>query len=240
MCKKGFQMISHSFFENRQWKGDAFVTYLYMWLLDGATEKRKHVHGVELNRGQLLTSINNICLITKLSSTSVKNSLKKLKESGEISEEIKPNKYRIITIIHYEENTSGGATVGFSKTNNKTNSKTNNKTTYKKDKKITSVCALQAHTHKKEETAKAPRSLEERAHAVTFEEMRQYQIENRLGGGELVTEFYDAFHDSKTKIPDDWKNLYYKYAKADLSAQIEFVEKLKRGEYRDKWGAADG
>ena len=105
MSKSGFQMISHSFFEDWQWKGDAYVTCLYLWLLNGAEEEERYVRGVELKRGQLLTSIDKICLKTRLSSKSVRNSLRKLKESGEIEEEVKTNKYRVITIVNYDENT---------------------------------------------------------------------------------------------------------------------------------------
>ena len=103
MCNLEFQLISHSFFDDWQWKGDTYVTCLYLWLLNGAEEKTRCVRNVELKRGQLLTSVDKICIKTRLSRQSVKNSIKKLIESGEISEEVKPNKYRIITIINYDE-----------------------------------------------------------------------------------------------------------------------------------------
>ena len=222
-----------------QYYGDVYVKAVFLHLLIEADHETKMINKIKIERGSTLTSVSALCLGLQMSPKAVKRALKLLAESGDIIDDVKPNKYRIITVKNYNKYQS----VGSQGTNKGTNKgTTNNKDNISNDilSEKRSVCALQAHTHKKEETAKAPRSLGERAHAVSFEEMRQYQIENRLGGGELVTEFYDAFHDSKTKIPDDWKNLYYKYAKADLSAQIEFVEKLKRGEYRDKWGASDG
>ena len=232
MCRNGFQKISHSFFDNWQWRGDAFVTCVYLWLLDGAVDSTKYVYGVELKYGQLLTSVDKICAKTCFSRNSVKNSLKKLKESGEIIEEVKPNKYRIITITHYNENTSGDLTVGRSKTNSKTNSKT----PYKEIKKC--VCLTDTHTHK-EEAASAPHALEERASAVTYGEIRQFQIDNHIGGGEYVSEFYNAFEKSGTRIPDNWQDLYIRYVRAGWKAQDEFIEKLENGEYIEKWGHAD-
>ena len=233
MCRNGFQKISHSFFDNWQWRGDAFVTCVYLWLLDGAVDSTKYVYGVELKYGQLLTSVDKICAKTCFSRNSVKNSLKKLKESGEITEEVKPNKYRIITITHYNENTSGDLTVGRSKTNSKTNSKT----PYKEIKKC--VCLTDTHTHKKEEAASAPHALGERASAVTYGEIRQFQIDNHIGGGEYVSEFYNAFEKSGTRIPDNWQDLYIRYVRAGWEAQNEFIDRLEKGEYIEKWGRAD-
>ena len=233
MCRNGFQKISHSFFDNWQWRGDAFVTCVYLWLLDGAVDSTKYVYGVELKYGQLLTSVDKICAKTCFSRNSVKNSLKKLKESGEITEEVKPNKYRIITITHYNENTSGDLTVGRSKTNSKTNSKT----PYKEIKKC--VCLTDTHTHKKEEAASAPHALGERASAVTYGEIRQFQIDNHIGGGEYVSEFYNAFEKSGTRIPDNWQDLYIRYVRAGWKAQGEFIDRLEKGEYIEKWGRAD-
>ena len=233
MCRNGFQKISHSFFDNWQWRGDAFVTCVYLWLLDGAVDSTKYVYGVELKYGQLLTSVDKICAKTCFSRNSVKNSLKKLKESGEITEEVKPNKYRIITITHYNENTSGDLTVGRSKTNSKTNSKT----PYKEIKKC--VCLTDTHTHKKEEAASAPHALGERASAVTYGEIRQFQIDNHIGGGEYVSEFYNAFEKSGTRIPENWQDLYIRYVRAGWEAQNEFIERLENGEYIEKWGRAD-
>ena len=233
MCRNGFQKISHSFFDNWQWRGDAFVTCVYLWLLDGAVDSTKYVYGVELKYGQLLTSVDKICAKTCFSRNSVKNSLKKLKESGEITEEVKPNKYRIITITHYNENTSGDLTVGRSKTNSKTNSKT----PYKEIKKC--VCLTDTHTHKKEEAASAPHALGERASAVTYGDIRQFQIDNHIGGGEYVSEFYNAFEKSGTRIPDNWQDLYIRYVRAGWKAQNEFIDRLEKGEYIEKWGRAD-
>ena len=233
MCRNGFQKISHSFFDNWQWRGDAFATCVYLWLLDGAVDSTKYVYGVELKYGQLLTSVDKICAKTCFSRNSVKNSLKKLKESGEIIEEVKPNKYRIITITHYNENTGGDLTVGRSKTNSKTNSKT----PYKEIKKC--VCLTDTHTQQ-ENNAAAPRALEERGHAaVTWNEIRQYQIDNHIGGGEIVDDFYDAFHESNTRFPENWQQVYTRFARADYPEQDEFVRRLKSGDYHSKWGKID-
>ena len=94
------------------------------------------------------------------------------------------------------------------------------------------------HTHK-EEAASAPHALGERASAVTYGEIRQFQIDNHIGGGEYVSEFYNAFEKSGTRIPDNWQDLYIRYVRAGWEAQNEFIDRLENGEYIEKWGRAD-
>lgn len=220
------------------WYGDVYVFKLFIHLLIEANHNKKQINGIIIERGSLLTSIAGLSKGAMISETAVKNSLKKLLATGEITEEIKPNKYRIISITNYSDyQKSVGSPKTNSKTNSKTDNKTDNKTTNKNIRK--NECLTDIHSEKKEKKAAAPHALEERALAVSYNEMRQYQIDNHIGSGELITEFYDGFHDSETKIPDNWQQLYAQYAAADLMAQITFIEKLKRGEYRDKWGTAD-
>lgn len=79
----------------------------------------------------------------------------------------------------------------------------------------------------------------ERASAVTYGEIRQFQIDNHIGGGEIVDDFYDAFHESNTRFPENWQQVYTRFARADYPEQDEFVRRLKSGDYHSKWGKID-
>lgn len=246
MKDKGFIVLYRDIFD-WEWFEDAYVFKLFICLIMLANHEPKKYKGLTIERGTLTTSIEALSQKTKLSINSVKHSLKKLTSTGEITQEVKPNKYRIITIKNYDKYQA----VGLSKTNRRTNSRTNNRTDSKTNNRTdnrttnnninnitnkTSVCASSAHT---QEPPSAPRASDERGLAVSYGEMRQYQIDSRIGNAGIVTDFYNSFHNSKTKIPADWKSLYQKFAAADRMAQVEFIERLTRGEYRDKWGAAD-
>jgi len=233
-----------------EWYGDVYVFKLFVHLLIDANHETKKVNGITIERGSTLTSVAALSLGAKISINSVKHSLKKLVDSGEITEEIKPKKYRIITIKNYEKYQSVSSVKTNSKTNKRTNKRTNSKTNKRtinnKDnistdilsEKKKCVCPTGTHTHK-EEAASAPHALGERAAAVTYGEIRQFQIDHHIGGGEMVSEFYNGFEKSGTKIPDNWQDLYIRYARAEWKAQNEFIEKLEKGEYIEKWGHAD-
>lgn len=244
MKDKGFIVLYRDIFD-WEWFDDVYVFKLFVCLIMLASHEAKRYKGKTLKRGSFITSIASLSQKVKMSETSVKNSLKKLSATGEIEQEIIPNKYRIITIKNYNKFQS----VGFSKTDNKTDSKTNNKTNSKTDRKTNNkttinnenkcVCLTDTHTQQ-ENNAAAPRALEERGHAaVTWNEIRQYQIDNHIGGGEYVSEFYNAFEKSGTRIPENWQDLYIRYVRAGWEAQNEFIDRLEKGEYIEKWGHAD-
>lgn len=244
MKDKGFIVLYRDIFD-WEWFDDVYVFKLFVCLIMLASHEAKRYKGKTLKRGSFITSIASLSQKVKMSETSVKNSLKKLSATGEIEQEIIPNKYRIITIKNYNKFQS----VGFSKTDNKTDSKTNNKTNSKTDRKTNNkttinnenkcVCLTDTHTQQ-ENNAAAPRALEERGHAaVTWNEIRQYQIDNHIGGGEIVDDFYDAFHESNTRFPENWQQVYTRFARADYPEQDEFVRRLKSGDYHSKWGKVD-
>lgn len=79
----------------------------------------------------------------------------------------------------------------------------------------------------------------EHASVVTLQDVRQFQIDNHIGGGEIACDFYHAFEKSGTRIPDNWQDLYIRYARAGWEDQDEFIERLEKGEYIEKWGRAD-
>ncbi len=237
MKNKGFIALYRDIFD-WEWFDDVYVFKLFVCLIMLANHKTKKHKGVQIKKGSLVTSVKVLSEKTKLSETSVKNSLKKLISTGDIIEEIKPNKHRIITIKNYNKYQS----VGFSKTDNKTDSKTDNKTDKRQSvgfSKTTNNKYKNPTDSYTEQTA-PPRALEERtAAAVTLMDVRKFQLDNRVGSGEDAQTFYEAFRRSGTRLPADWQQVYTGYIKADMMAQIAFIERLESGGYRDKWGAAD-
>ena len=221
-----------------EWYGDVYVFKLFVHLLIIANHETKRVNGITIERGSILTSVAALSAGAKICEQSVKRSLKKLVESGDIIDNVKPSKYRIITIKNYSKYQSAGR---LTPTKSPTKSPTNNKDKISTDilsEKKKCVCLTDTHTHK-EEAASAPHALEERASAVTYGEIRQFQIDNHIGGGEYVSEFYNAFEKSGTRIPENWQDLYIRYVRAGWEAQNEFIERLENGEYIEKWGRAD-
>jgi len=111
-----------------QWFKDQNTLQIFIYLIMVANHKTGFAgHGIEVKKGQRLTSVQSLMEGTGLSTKQVRNSLAKLEKSGEI--EVKgANKYSLITICNYckyqdfnGENEVDGANKGQSKDNQKTN-----------------------------------------------------------------------------------------------------------------------
>lgn len=237
MSSKGYIEL-HREIIDWEWFNDVYVLKLFIFLILEANHKEGKYMGIQIPRGSLLTSVAKISQKSGLSVTSVKNSLKKLLSTGEIAETIKPNKYRIITINNYDKFQGVGSQKTNSKTNSKADRKTNSKTTNNKVKK--SVSLTEKHSEEKAKKPRASSALVERpggGQEVTLRDVRQYQIDNRIGDAYLAAEFFHGFERSGTKFPKDWQDLYRKYAHATYEEQEKFSKILNSGGYRKKWGA---
>ena len=237
MSSKGYIEL-HREIIDWEWFNDVYVLKLFIFLILEANHKEAKYMGIQIPRGSLLTSVAKISQKSGLSVTSVKNSLKKLLSTGEIAETIKPNKYRIITINNYDKFQSVGSQKANSKTNSKADKKTNSKTTNNKVKK--SVYLTDKHSEEKAKKPRASSALVERpggGQEVTLRDVRQYQIDNRIGDAYLAAEFFHGFERSGTKFPKDWQDLYRKYVHATYEEQEKFSKILNSGGYRKKWGA---
>lgn len=199
--KPNFVLINRSIFEWGWWK-DIYVSHLFVSLILLANHNAKVVKGIEINRGQHLTSVKELSFITGMSETAIKSSLKKLKSTGEIVDDVKPNKYRIITIVNYDKfqgivsrSTTDNATN--SKTDNKTNNATDNATTnnkyisndiYIKEKKVSVAPTGQTDTVKKETSPSAVSPEGEPPAAFDYEKIDWHIIQTFEGdeGKDLV------------------------------------------------------
>ena len=209
---------------------------------------------IKIVKGQFITSLSTLSAETGMSVMQVRTAIDKLVKSGYLISK-SSNKNRIITVVGYVEEQLNNKQINkqtnkqVNKRNNKQNSKqitsqiTTDNNNISKDilNKETSVCAPSAHTQQENNAAAPGAPLAERGHAakVTYVDVRRYQIDNRIGGGEEASEFYSGFEKSGTRIPDDWQKIYRAYIKASDDDRERFMTKLLGGGYRDKWGAAD-
>ena len=213
-----------------EWYDDAYMVKLWITMLMLAGHAEKNYKGIEIPRGSFVTSVEKLSIRAKMSTKAVKNCLKKLVSTGEITDQVKPNKCRIITINNYDKFQS----VGSQGTNKGTNKGTTNKK-YKKNVSLT-----EKHSGKEKEKPLAPSALAERpGGGVTLTDVRQYQIDERIGTADLVVKFFHGFTDSGTQFPKDWKTVYRRCAAGTKDEQSEFFRILNDGGYRQKWGAAD-
>jgi len=89
-------------FREWEWYSDINVSRVFLELLLTVNFEDKKWHGIDINRGSIITSISNLALTSKLSAQQVRTSLDKLKSTNEIT--IKTtNKYTLITINKYNE-----------------------------------------------------------------------------------------------------------------------------------------
>ena len=84
-----------------EWYTDSHMVHLYIHLIMKANTKDRRWRGIEVRRGQLITSLESIKSETGISIRSLRTCLGRLQKTGEILQEA-TNKYRIITICKYE------------------------------------------------------------------------------------------------------------------------------------------
>ncbi len=74
---------------------------------------------------------------------------------------------------------------------------------------------------------------------MSVAEIRKFAATVRGGDDYNACDFRRGFIRSKTKFPDDWQDIFTRFAAADRQAQDEFLDKLQSGVYREKWGSVE-
>ena len=115
----------HRKFVNWEWYDDINTKTVFLHLLLSANYVNKNWKGIEIKRGQKITSLNNLAKETNLSIQEVRTSLKRLKSTHEITIET-TNKYTLITIEKYNDYQDDNI-----KNNKQNNNQSNNRTTNK-------------------------------------------------------------------------------------------------------------
>lgn len=141
---QGFIMFYRSIL-SWEWWHDINVFRLFSYLLLAANFTENQFEGITVKRGQIVTSLPSLQKATDLTVQNVRTALKKLKSTGEITDKV-TNKYRLITIVNYD-NYQGNGVNDNSQTNRQLtgNQQTTNRQLtptkeYKNDKNIRSSC----------------------------------------------------------------------------------------------------
>ena len=87
---------------NWEWFNDMKTTHLFLTLLLLANHKQTKWRGNPIKPGQLLTGLHQLSEKSGLSLQNIRTSLKKLESTQELTSKV-TNKYRIITIINWEQ-----------------------------------------------------------------------------------------------------------------------------------------
>ena len=91
----------HRKFLNWEWYKNTNVKTVFLHLLLMANHEDKKWQGIEIKRGQRLTSIENLAKETNLSEQNIRTAIKKLKSTGEITVKV-TSRYSLITIEKYD------------------------------------------------------------------------------------------------------------------------------------------
>ena len=242
---EGWVKSFRKFSEWEWWSDDAVFRFFHGLLYLANLSDRKY-KGKTIERGAFITSVPNLCIFFKMSEKKVRRCLKCLVSTGEIIDQ-PTNRDRKITITNYVyyqgsdnelpcQNRQGkGKGKGQGNGKGKREGKGNPIEERKK-----SVSLTEKHSEEKAKKPRASSALVERpggGQEVTLRDVRQYQIDNRIGDAYLAAEFFHGFERSGTKFPKDWQDLYRKYVHATSEEQEKFSKILNSGGYRKKWGA---
>ena len=84
-----------------EWAGEPNMVSLFVHLLLLANHEAKKWQGIEIGRGQLVSSVQSLSARTGLSISQIRTGLKRLEMTGEIANKTS-NKYSVITICKYD------------------------------------------------------------------------------------------------------------------------------------------
>lgn len=83
-----------------EWYGDANTFRLFMHLLLTVNYENKQWRGIDIKRGQRLTSVNKLATELNLTDRNIRTALKHLISTGEVTSET-TNQYTLITVLNY-------------------------------------------------------------------------------------------------------------------------------------------
>jgi uncharacterized phage protein (TIGR02220 family) len=122
----------HRQFLNWEWFNKSEAVHLFMYLLLKANHKDGNWQGIDIKKGQFITSYGKISSDTGISVQTIRTLLKKLENTNEINTQT-TNKYTVITICKYadyqseESETNTQLTNNQQTTNNQLTTNNNNK-----------------------------------------------------------------------------------------------------------------
>lgn len=223
-----------------EWYTDVNTKILFLHCLLKANFRTKKFQKNTVKRGSFVTSISHLSEETGLSIRQTRTALEHLISTGELTSK-SSSKNRIITVVNYDK---------FQDSDKQNDRQTTNKRQTKRqatDKRPTTVeerknvYVSPTEIHIREETKKraSPAAEGGGSHEVSVAEIKKFAAAVPGGDDYIACDFRRAFIRSKTKFPDDWKEIFTRFAAADKTSQSEFLDKLQSGAYREKWGSED-
>lgn len=97
----GFIAINRNKLLNWEWKAEPNVFCLFIHLLANANYEQKSWKGIDIQRGQFVTSISNLSVATGLTIKQIRTAMSKLESTQNVANK-GTNKYTIVTICDYE------------------------------------------------------------------------------------------------------------------------------------------
>ena len=248
MSDEGFIKISRKML-SWGWFKDVNTAHLFLYCLMRANFKAAEWKGIKLERGSFVTSLKHLSEETGLTLQQTRTALEHLIATKEITKQSSA-KSTVIIVNNYEKYQD-------------TNTKSNNKST-KQQQSTNKVPTKYQHssntlvtTDKKkkkysppireENTAHAPERLEgvglgakrKPGEVVGWEEFIRFARSVPGSSDYTASDFHSGFVKSHTYFPDDWQDIFRRLTAAPQELQWKFLDDLKAGAYRDKWGCVD-
>lgn len=137
-----------------EWYDDANACRLFIHCLLKANHQDKKWKGIDIQRGQFITSLDKLSKETGLSVSQIRTCLKKLKSTGEIASK-SHTQHTVITVLSYDSyqcnDKQNDKSVAYeSQTNSKRVTTTNNDNKENNENKINDVFELEVKTRNKE------------------------------------------------------------------------------------------
>jgi len=233
---------------NWEWYHDTNTFRLFIHLLLKANYKDGTFQGIPILRGQLVTSLTSISAGTGLTIRQARDSLDKLKMTGEVTSKPYP-KFRVITIVRYDEYQSNdkqddkqmtGKTAGKRQANDKQTDKQNGSQTSRE--MTTSIEYIELQNDRNiESPTEIERKTASRFTPPTREEIQQFCDENGMQID--VNRFIDYYTANgwmvgKNKMKD-WKATVRNWYHRDLKEQKQEPVRYKRALPADNFEQRD-
>ena len=209
-----------------EWYDDLYMYKLFTSMILMASHKDTSYKGISLKRGSFITSLDKLHEKTHIGKSTIRRKLQKLTETGEITETVN-NNYRIITIVNYDKYQV-----------NSDHKKKTRGVTGDTPNEQTSEQAAEHHSNK---YIYAPKGayIYRQTKKTTHQRIPDYLTFRQFAetvDSELAEIFYDTFITAETNFPDDWQEVFTRFANAPPEKQNEFLNMLLTGQYKQKWG----
>ena len=250
MYIEGFIKISRKIMD-WEWYTDINTKTLFLHCLLKANFRTKKYQGNTVKKGSFITSIGSLSKETGLTVQQTRTALKHLISTGELTSK-STNKNSIITMVNYDKyqdisKQSNKLSTSSRQTSDKRSAsrqQTNDKQlTTVEERKNVYISPSEIYRHEEVQEAAAPDAadcgtgLPGKKMKWSFGDVKEFAKTVPGGDDYNACDFRRGFVKSGTAFPDNWKDVFIRFAAAGIEVQDEFLEKLKAGAYREKWGA---